>query len=105
MQEVTIADLAAARLTGAVVVDVRETDEYVEAHVPGAIHIPLGLLPHRLDEVPDGEPVYVICHSGVRSQYGAQVLAAAGRTALSVAGGTSAWIHARHPVQTGVERG
>lgn len=104
MQETTIAEFAEAR-SGAVLVDVRETEEYVEAHVPGAIHIPLGQLPSRLDEVPEGEPVYVICRSGARSLRGAEVLDAAGRQALSVAGGTMGWIEAGHPVITGTERG
>lgn len=104
MQETTIAELAAARSAGVVLIDVRETEEYVEGHVPGAIHIPLGLLPYRLDEVPAGEPVYVICRSGARSLRGAEVLATAGRKPLSVAGGTMGWIEAGHPVVTGVER-
>ncbi|MDO5500548.1 MAG: rhodanese-like domain-containing protein [Propionibacteriaceae bacterium] len=105
MQEVTIAELAAARRDGVVLVDVRETDEYAEGHVPGAIHIPLGLLPHRLGDVPDADPVYVICRSGARSLRGAEALAGAGRRSVSVAGGTMGWIAAGHPVVTGTERG
>lgn len=105
MQEVTIADLVAARTQGVTLIDVRETEEYVEGHVPGAIHIPLGQLLQRLDEVPAAEPVYVICRSGFRSQQGAAALDAAGREALSVEGGTMDWIVAGHPVATGTERG
>lgn len=105
MQETTIAELAAARRRGAVLVDVRETEEYVEAHVPGAIHIPLGQLERRLDEVRVDEPVFVICRSGFRSQRGAEILERAGRQPLSVAGGTRGWIEAGHPVVTGSERG
>lgn len=104
MQETTVATLAGAH-PGAIVVDVRETEEYVEGHVPGAIHIPLAQLPQRLDEVPAGEPVYVICRSGMRSQRGAEVLEAAGRQALSVAKGTMGWVEAGHPVVTGSSRG
>lgn len=105
MQETTIAELAAAYRNGAVLVDVRETEEYVEAHVPGAIHIPLGQLAQRLEEVRAGEPVFVICRSGFRSQRGAQLFESAGRRALSVAGGTRGWIDAGLPVVTGAERG
>lgn len=105
MQETTIADLAAARREGAVLVDVRETEEYTESHVPGAIHIPLAQLARRLDEVPSGEPVFVICRSGHRSQRGADILDRAGRPALSVQGGTMGWIAAGHPVVTGAGRG
>lgn len=105
MQEATIGELVRARAEGAVVVDVRETDEYVEGHVPGAIHIPLFMLPTRVEEVPAADPVFVICRSGHRSLQGAEVLAARGRTAVSVAGGTLGWIRAGQPVVTGSERG
>jgi rhodanese-related sulfurtransferase len=105
MQETTIAELIRARAEGAVVVDVRETDEYVEGHVPGAIHIPLATLPTRTDEVPAAESVFVICRSGQRSLWGAEVFAAQGRAAVSVAGGTLEWIRAGQPVVTGAERG
>lgn len=105
MQETTIAEFIRAHGEGAVVVDVRETDEYVEGHVPGAIHIPLAMLPNRTDEVPQANPVFVICRSGQRSQVGAEVLAAQGRKAVSVAGGTLGWIQAGRPIITGSERG
>lgn len=104
VQETTVAELAGAGRS-VVLVDVRETEEYVEGHVPGAIHIPLGQLPQRTEEVPAGDPVYVICRSGARSQRGADVLEAAGRRCLSVAGGTMGWIEAGHPVVTGSDRG
>lgn len=105
MQETTITELIRAHAEGALVVDVRETDEYVEGHVPGAIHIPLAMLPNRIDEVPAADPVFVICRSGHRSQVGAEVLAAQGRTAVSVAGGTMGWVQAGQPIVTGPERG
>lgn len=105
MQETTITELIQAHAEGAVVVDVRETDEYVEGHVPGAIHIPLATLPTRSEEVPPAQPVFVICRSGHRSRVGAEVLAAHGRAAVSVAGGTMGWIQAGRPVVTGSERG
>lgn len=104
MQETTVAELARAG-RNAILVDVRETEEYVEGHVPGAIHIPLGQLPQRADEVPEGEPVYVICRSGARSLRGADFLESVGRECLSVAGGTMGWIEAGHPVVTGSDRG
>lgn len=104
MQETTIAELIRAHGEGAVVVDVRETDEFVEGHVPGAIHIPLALLPTRSNEVPPGSPVFVICRSGHRSQVGAEVLTAQGREAVSVAGGTLGWVQAGQPVVTGSGR-
>jgi rhodanese-related sulfurtransferase len=48
MREVDLAAFAAAHAGGAVVIDVREPDEYLSGHVPGAQLIPLGRLPLRL---------------------------------------------------------
>lgn len=90
--EVTIDDLAEAMKHGAYVLDVREQDEYDEAHVPGVVPIPLGELEDRVNEVEDGSRVFVICRSGARSQKGADILEANGIDAVSVAGGTLGWI-------------
>jgi rhodanese-related sulfurtransferase len=84
--EVTIDDLAEAMQHGAYVLDVREQDEYDEAHVP------LGELENRINEVEDGSRVFVICRSGARSQKGADILEASGIDCVSVAGGTMSWI-------------
>lgn len=99
MKTCTFSHLAGAY--GAVVVDVREPDEYVRGHVPGAVLIPLGQLPHRVNEVPRSGPVYVICASGKRSRTAASVLEAAGIDAISVEGGTDGWISAGREYVTG----
>lgn len=105
MRECTVADLAPAHASGAAVVDVREPYEYVEGHVPGAILIPMGELAARVSEVPAEGTVYVICRSGHRSQSCADFLERSGIEALSVAGGTLAWVGAGHPVATGSDPG
>ena len=101
MKEVDIATFARAWEAGAPVLDVREDHEYVQAHVPGAQWIPLGDLSGRLAEVAHGETVYVICASGNRSKRGAEILESSGRSAVSVAGGTKAWLRAGHPASRG----
>lgn len=90
--EVTLDDLADAMSRGAYVLDVREQEEYDEAHVPGVVLIPLGELETRVSEVEDGSRVFVICRSGARSLKGADILEANGIDAVSVAGGTMGWI-------------
>ena len=85
--------------------DVRNPDEYLAAHVPGAVLIPLGELGVRQDEIPVAEPLYVICAAGVRSLTATNALRAAGRSAQSVAGGTNGWIAAGHPTVAGEEPG
>ena len=47
--------------------DVREDDEWVAGHAPGATHLPMMELPGRLDEVPTEKDVVVVCRSGHRS--------------------------------------
>lgn len=75
-----------------VLLDVRQPDEYAICALPGSVLIPLGELAARADEVPDdGTPVVVYCHHGVRSLTGAAILRAAGREALSLAGGIDRW--------------
>ena len=103
--QITVDDLAAAVDRQEVVVDVRMPDEYVEAHVPGAILIPLPELPARVDEIPDADPVHLICRSGARSQKAAELLAAQGRSVGNVTGGTLAWIESGRPIVSGPERG
>ena len=99
--EVDIATFAEAHASGVTVIDVREPDEYVEGHVPGAVLIPLGEVPERVTEVPEGETVYMVCKVGGRSMRAAEVLAAEGRDVVNVAGGTMAWIEAGHPTVSG----
>jgi rhodanese-related sulfurtransferase len=92
VREISVADLA-ARLAGAdpvVLVDVREPEETALGVISGARLIPLGHLAVRLDEIEAGE-VLLICKGGGRSARACRLLEAAGRDAVSVAGGMIAW--------------
>ena len=99
--EVDLAAFADALDSGAVVLDVRNPDEYAAAHVPGAALIPLGELAARQDEVPVADPLYVICAAGGRSLTAVKALTDAGYSAVSVAGGTNGWIERGGRVVTG----
>ncbi len=99
--ETDLADLAAAHRDGAVVVDVREPDEYAGGHVPGAVNIPLKTVPDRVADVPADGRVFVICASGNRSKSATDTLRAAELDAVSVRGGTKGWVQDGHPVTTG----
>ncbi len=72
-------------------VDCRERWEWDLGHIRGAIHIPLGELPDRADELTSGTPVVVYCHAGVRSVHAALLLEQLGLRADSMRGGTEAW--------------
>lgn len=103
--EVDATALAAAHRHGAVVLDVRQPEEYAAGHVPGALLIPLDQLGSRLDEVPRGVHLYVICKSGARSATAVEALTAAGCEATNVAGGTLAWVDAGFPTVLGPDAG
>ncbi len=86
----------------AVLIDIREPDEWQEGHVAGARHIPLGDLPARLGEVPQDRPVLLFCRSGNRSGRATALLRERGYTrALNVVGGITAWQRAGLPVTRG----
>jgi rhodanese-related sulfurtransferase len=101
VEQVDVRTAAARAAEGAPLVDVREPDEFDEVHAVGAVLVPLGEVPARLDELPQGRPVYVICRSGARSQRAAEFLQANGVDARNVAGGTLAWVEAALPVEHG----
>src|SRR5699024_3156423 len=61
-----------------VILDVRETEEYAQGHIPGSVLIPLGQLENRCDELNKEEEIFVICRSGNRSNEACRILAANG---------------------------
>ncbi len=101
--EVGCEELARALEAGAPLVDVRMPDEYAAIHVPEAVLIPLPELGTWAHEVTKDERVYVICASGGRSQAAAEALNRAGWDAVSVAGGTKAWVEEGRPVHRGTD--
>lgn len=73
---------------GALVVDVRTADEYQGGHYEGARNIPVQELEARINELGDKKrAVVVYCASGARSARAADILAAAGFTDVTNAGG------------------
>lgn len=76
---------------GAVLVDVRTSQEWNAGHAPAARHIPLDNLDRRTGNLSDGTPVVTICKSGMRSARAARMLATQGHTVASVRGGMFAW--------------
>ena len=91
--------------SGALLLDVREPQEYAQGHAPGSLLIPLGQLDQRLAEISQykDKPVALICRSGNRSAYAQKLLAKAGFTETSnVEGGMIAWQKAGLPVISGM---
>jgi len=83
---------------GAVLVDVRELEEWNVGRAPQAIHIPLGELGVRVAELPTDRKLIMVCRSGGRSGVAAEALVNRGLDALNLAGGMQAWRAASLPV-------
>lgn len=95
-------EIIEARQTGAILVDVREPEEYQLGHIPGAVNLPQADLATRLDELPRDVPLLVICQAGMRSLRCAQFLRQVGfPNVVSVTGGTGAWSAAGRSLVTG----
>jgi len=93
--QVTVTDLPA----DAVLLDVREDDEWQAGHAPDATHVPMTEIADRLDDVPDASPLYVICRSGGRSARVTQFLNSNGWEAVNVADGMLGWERAGRPLE------
>lgn len=80
--------------------DVREDDEWAAGHVRGAVHIPLGEVPARLDEIDPDLDLYVICHSSGRSLRVLAYLERVGYAGACVSGGMLEWVGQGKPVES-----
>ena len=79
---------------GAIVLDIREPDEYEQGAIPDAMHIPRGILETNIEmRVPDHDtPLVVICAGGTRSAFAAKTLNELGYAdVVSVVGGFNQW--------------
>lgn len=99
--EIDIAELERCLAGGSLLVDVREDDEWAEAHIAGASHIALATIPGRLDEISADGPIYVICARGMRSARAVEFLRQHKIEAINVAGGMMAWLDAQKPSTSG----
>jgi len=88
---VTVPELPAALPEGVTLLDVREPDEWAAGHAPEAVHIPMGDIAGRLNDLPSDNEVYVVCRSGGRSARVTAYLNANGWDAKNVDGGMQSW--------------
>jgi rhodanese-related sulfurtransferase len=94
VREVSAAEASQELSKGAVLVDVRETDEFDNGHAQGAIHLSKGVVELRIEEtVPNvSTPIICYCGGGSRSALAADNLQKMGYTNVaSMAGGFKAW--------------
>lgn len=86
--------VGAEELDGRRILDVRQLNEFVAGHVPGAVHVELGAVPAHAARLPH-EPIVAMCGHGERAATAASVLEAAGRSDVAVlVGGPGDWASA-----------
>lgn len=83
----------------AVLLDVREPEEWQAGHAAAAKHLPISELRDRLAEVPQDRPLLAVCRSGNRSSQVAAALAQLGYEIDNVQGGMKAWVKAGLPLE------
>jgi rhodanese-related sulfurtransferase len=97
---VDVHEASRRQAAGALLVDVRDPEEWQQGHAPNAKLIPLGSLGNRLHEVPRDREVLLICRSGNRSGTAQRQLLRFGYERISnVSGGMNAWTGAGLPVE------
>lgn len=86
---------------GALLVDVREDEEWAQGHLEGAIHRPLSRLAENIPELPERDGYIAYCAHGIRSETAARLLADAGyKNVFSLKGGIAAVRGAAKPERT-----
>lgn len=101
--EVTPAEAQLLLARGALLLDVRESDEWAAEHAPEAVWLPMSQLAARAGELPRDRTIVCMCHVGARSAAVAEALRRAGWSAVNLAGGILAWTAAGLPVVAGAE--
>ena len=81
--------------------DVREDEKWDQGHIPGSINIFSGYLENRIEELPRGRPIIVVCNVGNRASLAASILTRAGfQDVHNVLGGMIAWKNAGYEITT-----
>ena len=91
LADISIEQVSDSIESGCRLIDVRETDEYLSGHVPGAESWPLSALADSFDRLGTQSSLIVICRSGGRSAQACDFLADRGFDVSNVEGGTMAW--------------
>lgn len=95
---VTAAEAVRLVAEGALVVDVRREFEWNRVRIPGAVHMPLEVLPERCVELPDDRLLIAFCTGGLRSAGAANLLVESGFDAVNMSRGLIEWRAAGGPL-------
>lgn len=110
--ECSVADTRACLNSDTLLIDVREAEEFQKSRIPGAVHVPRGLLEFQIHKVVETlrsnqhvaveeQPIVLYCGIGARSALAAETMENLGYCNVrSMAGGMSAWLTANLPVES-----
>ena len=110
--ECSVADVQHCITSDTLVIDIREPQEFRKGHIPGARHLPRGLLEFKIHELVEqvhvdqnlpneDQPIVLYCGTGGRSALAAQSMQSLGyKKVKSLAGGIVAWATARLPIDS-----
>ena len=97
-------DEAQARVAaGALLLDVREMDEWRETRIPGSTLLPMSEIASRVADVPRDRPLVVVCRSGNRSHQVAAWLTSQGFDAANLMHGILGWARMGLPLESGAK--
>jgi rhodanese-related sulfurtransferase len=94
-EDVSLAEWEALPNTEALLVDVRQPEEFAAGHITGAINLPLTELRNRLEELPRDREIWLNCGVGQRSYYASRLLLQNGFAAKNLSGGFTTYKHLR----------
>ena len=92
MKKITVEELEKIEWNQSMVVDIRPNDQYQRGTFPGAVNIPMAELEERRKELDEAKTIYMLCHTGDRSQEYVEELEDEGYDAVNVEGGYRAYL-------------
>ncbi len=98
LRNVDVAESLELVAEGALLLDVREVNEWEAGHAPQAVHVPLGDVPDLLDDLAPDRLIVCVCRSGARSSRAGRFLAEQGFEAVNLEGGMLAWSSEGEPL-------
>lgn len=87
----SLAEMVDAGKTDFVILDIRPPKHYEAGHINGAMNVPLPMVVGKLDSIPSGKKIAVVCSLDTNSAFAVAVLRINGRDAWIVEGGAYAW--------------
>lgn len=104
IRNVNVAEALALLGDGALLLDVREDNEWESGRAPDAVHIALNEVPDRVSEFSKDRLIVCVCRSGTRSARAAKFLVEQGCDAVNLEGGMLAWNSEGAPIVGDVDQ-